>query len=335
MVQCRDWVTDRVTPGFGKELFPGDLDRLQPHLEVAMEAFPCFQTAEILSVVNGPITYTPDILPMVGPTRLPNMWLAVGFGYGIAHGGGVGKYLADWICNGEAPYELIEFDPLRYGEWTTAEYALDKTRESYGFNNAVPFPGEERLAGRPTARVSPLHDRLVAAGAHMGFHSGWEQPDWFAAEGQRPEYRPSFRRTNWQMEQDREYRVLTEAVGVADLTPFGKFAVTGPGARRFLDRLVGGTVPRPGRTSLGHALTPTGRVYAELTVTCLAESPARFLVVTGAGSELHDLRQLEAVAREEEHDVAIENVTERMGVVSVVGPRAGELMTRFLHFYSF
>ena len=93
MVQCRDWVTDRVTPGFGKELFPGDLDRLQPHLEVAMEAFPCFQNAEILSVVNGPITYTPDILPMVGPTRLPNMWLAVAFGYGIAHGGGVGKYL--------------------------------------------------------------------------------------------------------------------------------------------------------------------------------------------------------------------------------------------------
>jgi len=79
-----------------------------------MNAFPCFQEAEIQSVVNGPITYTPDLLPMVGPTLLPDMWLAVGFGYGIVHGGGVGKYLADWICEGEAPYELNEFDPLRF-----------------------------------------------------------------------------------------------------------------------------------------------------------------------------------------------------------------------------
>ena len=89
---------DGVPAAFGKELYPGDRDRLGPHLETAMETFPCFARAEIQSVVNGPITYTPDILPMVGPSLQPNMWLAVGFGYGVVHGGGVGQFLADWIC---------------------------------------------------------------------------------------------------------------------------------------------------------------------------------------------------------------------------------------------
>lgn len=85
MVQMDAWTRDGVPSTFGKELYPGDLERLAPHLEVAMEAFPCFAQAEIQSVVNGPITYTPDILPMVGPTLLPNMWVAVGFGYGMCN----------------------------------------------------------------------------------------------------------------------------------------------------------------------------------------------------------------------------------------------------------
>ena len=95
-------------------------------LERCMEDFPCFANAEIQSVVNGPITYTPDLLPMVGPSMLPNMWFALGFGYGIVHGGGVGKYLSNWICEGEAPFELIEFDPLRYGNWANIDFALAK-----------------------------------------------------------------------------------------------------------------------------------------------------------------------------------------------------------------
>ena len=160
MVQMDDWTRDGIPHSFGKELYPGDLERLAPHLEIAMEAFPCFANAEIQSVVNGPITYTPDILPMVGPTMLPNMWVAVGFGYGVVHGGGVGQYLADWICEGEAPYELVEFDPLRYNSWTNVDYAIAKTRESYGYNTALAYPHEERLAGRPTTRPRPLYDLL-------------------------------------------------------------------------------------------------------------------------------------------------------------------------------
>ena len=112
-VACTDWVTNQVPKGFGKELFDPDIDRLAPHLEKAMELVPCFERAEIQTVVNGPITYSPDILPMLGPSLQPNMWLAVGFAYGIVHGGGIGQYLADWILNKEPSYNLTELDPLR------------------------------------------------------------------------------------------------------------------------------------------------------------------------------------------------------------------------------
>jgi dimethylglycine dehydrogenase len=98
---------------------------------------------------------------------------------------------------GEPPYDLIELDPDRYGRWTDASYTLHKSRESYGLNNIIGYPKEERPAGRPTSRVSPIYDRLAARGAEFGFHSGWEQPNWFALPGDVSGYRPSYRRTNW------------------------------------------------------------------------------------------------------------------------------------------
>ena len=108
------------------------------------------------------------------------------------------RYLSEWILNGEPTYDLIELDPDRFGHWTDPDFTLAKVRESYGMNNAVSFPREERPAGRPTVRRrAALYDRLRRRGAEFGFHSGWEQPNWFAFSGDQPGYLPSFRRTNW------------------------------------------------------------------------------------------------------------------------------------------
>lgn len=325
MKQCEDWVRDAVPKGFGKELFEPDLTRLEPHLEVAMELMPCFAHASIQSVVNGPITYTPDVLPLVGPDILPNMWIAAGFGYGIVHGGGIGKFLADWILNGEPPFELTECDPLRFGEWTSDEYVLAKARESYGMNNAISFPHEERFAGRPTRRVSGAHDQLERRGARMHIHSGWEQPAWFAPSG-KPEYRPSFRRTNWHEAVEGEVsRVMTSA-GIIDLTPFAKLVVEGPDAARFLDHVTANKLPKVGRTVITHVLTPSGRVYAELTVTRTRDDS--FLVITGSGVELHDLRWLQEQARLGGWKVSFANKTEELGCLSVAGPKAKDIMAK-------
>uniref|UniRef100_F7DS18 Dimethylglycine dehydrogenase, mitochondrial n=1 Tax=Ornithorhynchus anatinus TaxID=9258 RepID=F7DS18_ORNAN len=320
------WVTDGVPPGFGKELFESDLDRIMEHVEAAMEMVPVLKKADIINIVSGPITYSPDILPMVGPHQgVRNYWVAIGFGYGIIHAGGVGKYLSDWILDGEPPFDLIELDPNRYGKWTTPQYTEVKARESYGFNNIVGYPKEERFAGRPTERVSGIYDVLKSK-CSMGFHAGWEQPHWFYQPGHEAGYKPSFRRTNWFEPVGSEYKQVMQKVGVIDLSPFGKFNVRGKESVKLLDRLFANVIPKVGFTNISHMITPRGRVYAELTV--CQKSPGEFLLITGSGSELHDLRWIEEEAASGGFDVEIRNVTDELGVLGVAGPRARKVLEK-------
>uniref|UniRef100_H2LAS5 Dimethylglycine dehydrogenase, mitochondrial n=1 Tax=Oryzias latipes TaxID=8090 RepID=H2LAS5_ORYLA len=313
------------TAGFGKELFESDLDRIMEHIEMAMEMVPVLKKANIINVVSGPITYTPDLLPMVGPHQgVPNYWTAIGFGYGVIHAGGIGKFLSDWIRNGEPPYDLIECDPNRYGKWTDVPFMCAKARESYGFNNVVGYPKEERFAGRPTSRRSGVYDLLKDKGS-MGFHAGWEQPHWFYKPGDDIGYKPSFCRTNWFGPVGRECKLVMEKVGVIDLTPFGKFIVKGKDSLKLLDRLFANTMPKVGHTNISHMLTPSGKVYAEVTITQL--TPGEFLLITGSGSELHDLRWIEAEA-ERGYDVEISNVTDQIGVLGIAGPNSRSVLQK-------
>uniref|UniRef100_A0A7N5ZWV8 Dimethylglycine dehydrogenase n=1 Tax=Anabas testudineus TaxID=64144 RepID=A0A7N5ZWV8_ANATE len=228
MVLQDSWVRDGVPPGFGKELFESDLDRIMEHVEMAMEMVPVLKKADIINVVSGPITYTPDLLPMVGPHQgVRNYWTAIGFGYGIIHAGGIGKFLSDWIRNGEPPYDLIECDPNRYGKWTDVPFICAKARESYGFNNVVGYPKEERFAGRPTSRTSGVYE-LLKDKASMGFHAGWEQPHWFYKPGDDMGYK-------W---------IETEAadggydVNISNVTEdVGVLGIAGPNSRKVLQKL--------------------------------------------------------------------------------------------------
>uniref|UniRef100_A0A663N1F9 Dimethylglycine dehydrogenase n=1 Tax=Athene cunicularia TaxID=194338 RepID=A0A663N1F9_ATHCN len=222
------WVTNGVPPGFGKELFESDLDRIMEHVEAAMEMVPVLKKADIVNTVAGPITYSPDILPMVGPHQgVRNYWVAIGFGYGIIHAGGIGKYLSDWILEGEPPFDLIELDPNRYGKWTTTEYTAAKARESYGFNNVVGYPKEERFAGRPTERTSGLYD-LLKSECSMGFHAGWEQPHWFYKPGDEIGYK-------WIEEEVMRGGYKVEIENMTD--EMGVLGVAGPYARQVLQKL--------------------------------------------------------------------------------------------------
>ncbi|XP_043919643.1 dimethylglycine dehydrogenase, mitochondrial [Protopterus annectens] len=320
------WVTDGVPPGFGKELFESDLDRIMENVEMAMEMIPVLKKADIVNIVSGPITYTPDILPMVGPFQgVRNYWTAIGFGYGIIHSGGVGKFLSDWIINGEPSFDLIEVDPNRYGKWTTKEYTAVKARESYGFNNIVGYPDEERFAGRPTERVSGVYD-ILKSKCSMGFHAGWEVPHWFYKDGDELGYRPSFYHTNWFEPVGRECKQVMEKVGLIDLTPFGKFVLKGKDSVKMLDHLIANTIPKVGCTNISHILTPRGQVYAEVTVTHM--SPGEFLLITGSGSELHDLRWIEEEAVKGGYDVEIKNITDETGVLGVAGPLARKVLQK-------
>ncbi|XP_043562825.1 dimethylglycine dehydrogenase, mitochondrial isoform X1 [Chiloscyllium plagiosum] len=320
------WLTDGVPPGFGKELFESDLDRIMDNVENAMEMVPVLKKADIINIISGPITYTPDILPLAGPFQgVRNYWVAIGFGYGIIHAGGIGKYLSDWIMDGEPDFDLIELDPNRFGKWTTTKFSLAKARESYGFNNAVGYPKEERFAGRPTERVSGIYETLKTKGS-MGFHAGWEQPHWFYKPGDDTGYRPSFRRTNWFEPVGRECKQVMEKVGVFDLTPFGKFTVKGKDSVKLLDHLIANVVPKVGSINISHMLTQRGRVYAEVTISHLSEE--EFLLVTGSGSELHDIRYIEEEAVNGGYAVEICNVTDEIGVLGVAGPFSRKVLQK-------
>ncbi|XP_038068616.1 dimethylglycine dehydrogenase, mitochondrial-like [Patiria miniata] len=321
-----NWIKDGVPPGFGKELFESDVDRLMEHVEGAMQRVPVLQNADIQSVVCGPITYSPDVLGMIGPYQgLRNFWLACGSGYGIIHSGGIGKYLSDWMIDGEPPYDLVEIDANRYGNWTTREYTSIKARESYGMNNAIGWPREERWAGRPTKRISGIYDKLKSRGAEFGFHSGWEQPHWFALDGDEAGYQHSFRRSNWFKPVGREYEMVMNRAGIIDITPFAKFEVTGKDVYRYLDNLLANKLPAVGRCTLCHMLSPKGRVYAEVTVSRLADD--KFLIITGSGVEFHDLRWMEDFAWKGNYDVTLNNITESIACLSLAGPLSRDVLS--------
>lgn len=325
---CEEWVTDRVPPGFGKELFTPDLERLSDHIEAAMELVPALHTAQIRTTVSGPIMYTADSLPCIGPMpHAPNFWVAVGFAYGIIHSGGAGRYLAEWIVNGEPPFDLIETDPGRFGKWVTRSYLFAKAKETYGMNNSFTFPKEERWTGRPTERVSGIYQRHLDRGAQMGFHAGWEQPAWFATKAESGCYSPSFRRANWFEPVRRECGLVLDGVGIIDLTPFAKLEVTGKDVNVFLDRLLANKLPKVNSINISHMLTPKGKVYAEVTVTRLTED--KYFVITGSGSELHDLRWMEDHVREWRiEDVEINNVTDRIAALGIAGPHSANVLSK-------
>lgn len=315
---------DGVPDSFGQDLFPGDLDRLMPHVEAAMERIPAFTEVGIKDIINGPISYTPDGNPLVGPAwGVKNIWLNEGHSFGITAAGGAGRYLAEWIIGGEPSIELIDVDPRRYGAYANKRYTKLKNEEAYEHVFVIHYPDEERPAARP-AKMSPIHDKLDAAGAVWGQRYGWERPNWFAPEGVERKDVWSFRRSNYFEHVGNEARHMREKAGLIDLTSFSKFEVSGPGAEAYLDRLVANTIPKKvGRMSLSHALTHSGGVRSEFTITKLAEN--RFYLISSGSAERFDwdllFKNLPA-----DGSVRLDNITGSRGVFVLAGPNARDIL---------
>ncbi len=314
-----------IPKDFGADLLPPDPDRLRPIVEGAIARVPALGRAPVIRIVNGPITYTPDGNPLLGPAfGVRGLWLACGFSFGITQAGGAGQYLAEWIVEGQPSIDLWEVDPRRYGEYATERYAVARCIDIYEDEYAIVYPQDDRRAGRP-ARTGPLYDRQRAAGAVFGVRNGWEQPYWFAPPGVEPRDRPSFRRTNWFGAVGDEVRAVRERVGLLDRSSLAKYEVHGPGAAAFLDRLAANRLPPVGAIVRTPLLTARGGVECDVTLTRLA--PDRFLVVSAPVAERHDLDWLRRHAPEDGR-VTIDDVTARWGVLVVAGPRARAVLAR-------
>jgi dimethylglycine dehydrogenase len=317
---------DGVPATFGKELFAGDLDRLLPHVEAAMRRVPCLEHCGIKTIVNGPISYTPDGSPLVGPAwGVRNLWLNEGHSFGVTAAGGSGWQLAEWIVEGEPGIDMLGVDPRRFGPYTGRRYTVTKNEETYRNVFTIHYPDEERHDARP-AKTSPVYGKLDALGAVWGQRYGWERANWFAPAGVERRDAWSFRRTNYFQHVGNECRLMRERVGVIDLTPFTKHEVSGPGAEAWLDSLVANKVPvNPGRIALCHALTRKGGIRSEFTITRLGAD--RYYLVSAGAAERYDGDYLHKMLPAD-GSVTLRNVTTSRGTFVVAGPQARAVLSK-------
>ncbi len=266
----------RQTPwDFGMRLLEPDLDRIAPSLQVGFEHFPALGEAGIRRVVNGPFTFAPDGNPLVGPVRgLPGYWTACAVMAGLSQGGGVGLALANWLADGDPGFDVWGMDIARFGDYCTMAYTNTKVRENYSRRFRITFPNEFLPAARGV-QTTPVHDRLVAANAVFGDSFGLESALWFQAPGLEPTEDVTFGRSNAWDRVRAETLAVRQGVGMIETTGFSKFWFGGSGARQWLNRLLAGRVPAPGRIALNPMTNEAGNLVGDLTVACLPGAPGR------------------------------------------------------------
>ncbi|SFA87661.1 dimethylglycine dehydrogenase [Poseidonocella pacifica] len=316
-----------VPESFRADLFPLDLDRIEEEYMSMIHRIPSSEEVGLKDDYNGPICYTPDGNPLLGPAPgLRNMWLAEGFSFGITAAGGAGHYLAQMMVEGEAEIDMASLDPKRFGPWMTTEYAARKNEEAYEHVYILHHPDEERPACRPL-RTAPAYDRQKAAGAQFGVVNGWERPNYYAPEGFSDHDARSFRRGGWWPYAVEEARAIREGVGLIDATAFAKHRISGPGATAFLDWFTCNGLPRVGRINLTYALTPAGTTRTEYTILRTAEDD--YTLISGGAWHAYDEDFLYKAVMEKEAEfgrINAEDVTTKWGVFALAGPKSRDVL---------
>ena len=316
-----------VPDSFRADLFPLDLDRIAEQYMAMTERVPSCADSGLKDDFNGPICYTPDGNPLVGPAPgLRNMWLAEGFSFGITAAGGTGYYLAQLMVEGEAEIDMASLDPKRYGDWMTTEFAARKNEEAYEHVYIVHHPDEERPACRPL-RTSPAYDRQAARGAQFGWTNGWERPNYYAPQGFNDHDSRSFRRGGWWQYAVEEAKAVREGVGLIDATAFTKHLVKGPGATAFLDWFTCNKLPNVGRINLTYALTGAGTTRTEYTIVRLAQD--EYYLVSAGGWTAYDSDYLRKAIEDKAPElgyIECHDVTTQWGVFAIAGPKSRDVL---------
>ncbi|MEJ5217322.1 FAD-dependent oxidoreductase [Cognatishimia sp. D5M38] len=318
---CRPWAVDGTPWDFGHELLPDDFDKIEDSIEFAYKRFPALAESGVKSVIHGPFTFAPDGNPLVGPVPgVRNYWSACAVMAGFSQGGGVGLMLAQWMVEGECERDTSAMDCARYGNWITPGYTRPKVIENYQKRFSVAYPNEELPAARPF-RTTPMYDIFTEMGAVWGHQYGLEVVNYFA-EGDEPRFEtPSFRRSNAFDATAREVKAVREAVGINEVHNFGKYIVKGAGARAWLDRIMAGRVPQPGRLSLTPMLSPKGRLIGDFTISCLNET--EYQLTASYGSQAYHMRWF---LQNLDDGVTIDNVSDTRNGFQIAGPKARDVL---------
>jgi dimethylglycine dehydrogenase len=316
------WAPLQTPADFSMQLLPEDFERLAPYFEVGFRHFPALGRAGIRKAVNGPFTFAPDGNPLVGPVRgLRNYWVACAVMAGFSQGGGIGLVLSRWMAQGDPGQDILSMDVARFGAFATPKYTAIKVPENYARRFRLAYPNEELPAARPLRR-SPIYRRLLDAGAVMGANFGLEHALWFAPKGTPATETPTYRRSEAFPVVRAECAAVRATVGIYETTNYGKYEVSGRGARAWLDRVFACRIPTPGRLGLAPMLSDAGRIVGDLSIACLAED--RFLIVGSGFAEEFHLRWF--AYSDPPPDVQVRSVASTLTGFSIAGPRARELL---------
>ncbi len=317
------WPDTGPPDDFAHQLFPDSVEDILEVLDDTITHVPLLAQAGAQRFVNGPIAYAPDALPLVGPAAgAPNFYHATGVQIGITHSAAIGKAMAEWITEGETEWDLASWDPRRFGDWATPDYAHARASEHYDLQYAIPYPHRNMRSGRPVQR-SPLYDQLKQSGAVLGQIGGWERAFWFETDDCPDTGELSFHKEPWHDAVRQECLTVANSVGVMDHAGFTKFTVEGPGAEGYLDSLFCGSIPAPGRIRLSYMLTPKGRIWSEATIARLAEN--RFLLCGPTLANLRDFDWLQA--RLPNTGVTLTQGHSKDAALMVMGPKSRELLS--------
>ena len=290
------WISadDPFPDDFSFQLFPDDLERLEWYITDAMARVPLLEKAPLTKVINGPIPYTPDGNPLIGPMPgVPNAFEACVFTFGICQAGGAGKVMAEWITEGATEWDMWSCDPRRFTGFEDEAYCIEKGMEVYGHEYAMHFPHHAWPAGRGK-KLSAVHAHTSAMGAQFGAYNGWERALWYARPGDDISAAGSQtwnRRGPWYDAVKAECEAVRDAAGILDLPGFSRFVIKGAGAADWLARQTTGKVPNVGRLGLAYFADDKGRIVTEMSVARLAED--ELLLITAATAQGHDREWLE------------------------------------------
>ena len=311
---------------FAHSLFDDSVDDIVDLIEQAIEHVPLLGEAGIQRFVNGPIGYTPDAQPLCGPAYgLPNFYHACGIQIGITHSAAVGKAIAEWITTGETEWDYAAWDPRRFGDWASRDYAQQRIVELYDLQYAIPFPQRIIQSGRPLQQT-PLYPALQQQGAVFGQIGGWERAFWFDRTADHDPLRLSFRKIEpWRAAVQGECEAVRDAVGIMDHGGFTRYEVRGPGATAYLDRVFCTRLPQIGRVKLAYLLTPMGKIWSEATISRLAQNDYLLCGPTLADRRDHDWLQAQLPG-----DGSVELLcgSQRDAALMVMGPKSRDLLSQ-------
>jgi dimethylglycine dehydrogenase len=323
--QSTPWSLDGTPQTFGHDLLEPDLDRIADRLALAFERIPSLQNAGIKDTINGPFVFSPDGNPMIGPVPgMKNYWTAVGVMAGFCQAGGVGKTLAEWMIEGEPSIDVWAMDIARFGDFATPEWGVIKSSENYERRFVMTFPNETLPKGR-RQKTTSIYDRLTQKGAVWQDSFGLENALWFAASPDDAYEEPTFHRSRSHGYVAKEVKAVRASVGASEVANFANHKFTGKGAKAFLNKVLAGRIPGPGRVNLTPMLLESGKLNGDLTVACIDEETF-YLFGSSVAQNMH-LRWFE-MHLEGVQDVLYQNMTDDFHGIAISGPNSRELLSR-------